>query len=324
MGQRVKDQLLQYMLSGEAEYVSGQQLAARIGCSRTAIWKAMEELKKEGFEIEAIRNKGYRLLNEHVKLYPARIQQLLSTNTFGRSVYVYDSVQSTQLLAHELAKEGAKEGTVVLAEEQTGGKGRMARPWHSAKGSGIWMSLLLRPTLPPQFTPQFTLLAAVAVTEAVQQVTGVSAEIKWPNDLLIDGKKTTGILTELQAEADRVDYIVMGIGINVHRTSFPPELSQIATCLEEHACEPVDRTKLVCKILEKLETYNALYMEVGFEPIRRLWEARSYTIGKEVTLKTSTTTRTGIAIGLDENGTLLARDKDGELFSIYTADIHTR
>ena len=213
--------------------MSGQALADIAGCSRTAVWKHIEELRKEGFEFEAVKKKGYRILKAPDRVSEDAIHQGLKSKIIGRVIDYKESVPSTQKIAHSLAQEGAVEGTTVVADEQTEGRGRLLRSWHSPKGTGIWMSIILKPQLPPQKAPQFTLIAAVAVVQAIEEVCGLSPEIKWPNDILLNGRKVTGILTELQAEADKINSIIIGIGMNVNQKAedFPEELRTIATSL---------------------------------------------------------------------------------------------
>ena len=197
------------LLDANGEAVSGQQLADRLGVSRTAIWKHMQALQEQGFAFETVKKKGYVLKGTPNVLTEQEIQSHLETKRFGRTMHVYDVVDSTQVIAQELARNGAPDGTIVVAEQQNAGKGRMARPWESKKGKGIWMTVIIRPDVPPHMAAQFTLVTAVAVTNAMKSMfKNFKPQIKWPNDLLINGKKCTGILTEMQAEADRVHHLL--------------------------------------------------------------------------------------------------------------------
>lgn len=318
-----KQTLLSLFMEQAGTFMSGQQIADQLGCSRTAIWKYIESLREDGFDIEAVRNKGYRIRNRpnSVKIYD--IQTGLETDAFGKKGYYYETVTSTQKIAHELAQNGEPEGSFVIAEQQQSGRGRLERPWYSPKGSGIWMSLILRPRLEPNQTPQLTLLTAVAVAQAIEQVTEVTPEIKWPNDILIRGKKCTGILTELQAESDRVKYMIIGIGINVNqeKEDFPKELETIATSLKIVSGTEVSRVKLVQEILKRHEKLYHLYINEGFLPVKLLWEGYSSTIGKTIVARTISGSIHGIAIGLTDEGVLLLEDEEGTLHKIYSADI---
>ena len=188
MQSTIRKQLLQVFSEADGEFVSGQTISDKLGCSRTAVWKHMEDLRNEGYELEAVRRLGYRIASKPDKVTANEIQLGLQTKHIGRTVYFEESVESTQYIAAKLAYEGAEEGTIVVAEEQTAGRGRLSRKWHSPKGTGIWMSIILRPSIPVHHAPQLTLLAAVSVAQAIEKCTGVNVGIKWPNDILIQGK----------------------------------------------------------------------------------------------------------------------------------------
>ncbi len=319
----IRKKLLEAFTNANGEFISGQKLADILNCSRTAVWKHIEELRNSGFEIEAVRRKGYRVVNKSEKVSENEIQLGLQTKKFGQVIRYLETVDSTQRAAVEFGQQGLPEGTLVIADEQTSGRGRLARSWHSPKHAGIWMSLILRPNVPPQQAPQFTLITAVAVVQAIEEVCGIQADIKWPNDILIAGKKITGILTEMQAEADKINFIVIGIGMNVNQKEedFPPELQEIATSLAIQTGKRHSRAALVQTILLKLEKYYELYLEKGFTPIKLLWESYSNSIGKEITARTITGSITGKALGISETGVLKLRDNQGNIHDIYSADI---
>ncbi|WP_175596752.1 biotin--[acetyl-CoA-carboxylase] ligase [Bacillus sp. MRMR6] len=317
-----KDMLDAFTNAGDT-YLSGQYIAEVIGCSRTAVWKHIEELRKEGFELEAVRRKGYRIVKTPEKITSDEIRLGLKTEFIGKDIYYEESVESTQKIAHRLAYEDAPEGTIVIAEEQVTGRGRMGRKWHSPKYTGIWMSVILRPKIPLTKAPQLTLLAAVAIVQAIEEHTNVTPEIKWPNDILIGGKKVTGILTELQAESDRINSVIIGIGINVNqrKEDFPVELREIATSLLIEKDETVSRAELIKGIFLKLEKLYTLYLEKGFNPIKLLWESYAVSIGKVITARTLNTTIVGFSLGITEDGVLLLKDHEGVTHHIYSADI---
>jgi BirA family biotin operon repressor/biotin-[acetyl-CoA-carboxylase] ligase len=312
------------LLSDSDEFLSGQTLSDELGCSRTAVWKHIEELRKAGYIVEAVQKKGYRIKQRPNNLHPGEIKRNLNTDRLGQNVHHQEEVTSTQEIAHRLAMEGAPEGTIVVAEQQTTGRGRLGRPWHSPKGSGIWMSIILRPTIPPQQAPQLTLMAAVSVVQGIQKVTDIKAQIKWPNDILINGKKIVGILTELQAEPDRINSVIMGIGINVNTPadSFPKELESIATSLKiENDGIDIDRSKLVRSILEEMEKLYGVYLEHGFAPIKLLWEGSAASLGKKIHVRTLSGELYGTAKGITEEGVLLLEDEEGNIHKVYSADI---
>ncbi|MDQ0213671.1 BirA family biotin operon repressor/biotin-[acetyl-CoA-carboxylase] ligase [Oikeobacillus pervagus] len=321
MQTNVRIQLLEAFSNANGEFISGQALAEIIGCSRTAVWKHIEDLRKEGFELEAVRKKGYRILHAPDKVTENEILIGLQTKRLGKQVHFVETVDSTQKEAHRISQDGCMEGTLVIAEEQTAGRGRMARNWHSPKYTGIWMSIILKPELPPYRAPQFTLIAAVAIVEAVEEITGIQPEIKWPNDLLIKGKKITGILTELQADADQIHALIIGIGMNVNQSEFPKEIEKIATSLAIEKGEKISRALLIQRILEKLEFYYEMYVEEGFYPIKQLWEKYAISIGKQIIARTINKEIKGKAIGITDDGVLKLKDENGVIHEIYSADI---
>jgi BirA family transcriptional regulator, biotin operon repressor / biotin---[acetyl-CoA-carboxylase] ligase len=320
---QLRKDLLDAFTNADGAYLSGQHIAELIGCSRTAVWKHIEELRKEGFELEAVRRKGYRIVKTPEKITADELRLGLTTKFIGKNVHYEESVESTQKIAHLLAYEDAPEGTVIIAEEQLSGRGRMDRKWHSPKYTGIWMSIILRPNIPLPKAPQLTLLAAVAIVQAIEDLTGLLPEIKWPNDILIKGKKVTGILTELEAEADRINSIIIGIGMNVNQTNddFPSELQQIATSLSLEKGEKVARADLIKGIFMNLEKLYLLYLEEGFLPIKLLWESYAISIGKNITARTLTHSIIGKAQGITDDGVLIIEDVQGKTHHVYSADI---
>lgn len=319
----VKDKFLLRLFEANGTPVSGQEMADELGVSRTAIWKYVKEFEQEGYEIGSIRKKGYYLISSPDLVTVSNIQKYLQTQRYGKTIHYMKTCTSTQYIAHDWAQKGAVDGTVIISEEQLEGKGRMARPWASRAEKGIWMSLILKPILTPQQAPQITLVAAVAIVRAVEEVTGLLVDIKWPNDLLINGKKVTGILTELQADPDQIKAVILGIGMNVNQSEadFPTELTDIATSLSIELGKEVNRAKLVAAMLKQLEYYIDLYVAQGFKPIKLLWESYATTIGKPVRAVILQETIEGTAIGITAEGMLELRLKDGTLRKIYSGDI---
>ncbi|UFJ42748.1 biotin--[acetyl-CoA-carboxylase] ligase [Brevibacillus humidisoli] len=319
----IKLQILKAFREHPEEFISGERLSELCNCSRTAVWKHIEELRQEGYQFEAVRRSGYRLLSAPDRIAPEEITVGLETDVIGQTVYTYDTVVSTQLLAHEAAGQGAGEGTLVIAEQQTGGKGRLGRPWHSPKHAGIWMSLIVKPDISLPRAPQITLLTAVAMARTIKMEAGLEADIKWPNDILIHGKKVCGILTELNAESDRINYLIIGIGVNVNTLveEYPPELRTIATSLRIEAGRKVRRASLIQTFCTEFEQLYREYLRLGFEPIRARWEAYSVTLGKQLTVRTLNETIEGRAVGLDADGILIVEDAKGVQHKVYSADI---
>lgn len=319
----IKHNILMHLMQAGTEAVSGQILADSLGVSRTAIWKQLQTLQQEGYVIESTR-KGYKLLAAPNKLVAATVIPLLTTKRLGQVWHHFDEVETTQLIAHDLVRENTPDGTVVVAESQTAGRGRMLRPWDSSQGKGIWMTAILRPDVPPHQAPQFTLVTAVSVVSAIKALyPNVNAQIKWPNDLLINGKKCTGILTEMIAEADRVQALLIGIGINVNQQmeDFPQELRTIATSLAIELGEELDRAALAAKVLAYLEQYADHYVQHGFSHIKALWEQHSATIGQQVKATTAREVIEGKAIAITESGVLEIQTAKGEIKGVYSADI---
>lgn len=320
---KLRKQLLDAFTNNKDEYLSGQYLAELIGCSRTAVWKHIEELRKEGFELEAVRRKGYRIVKTTENVSADEIRLGLKTEFLGQFIHYEESVPSTQKIAHRLAYDDAPEGTVVIAEEQVGGRGRMDRVWHSPKYTGIWMSMILRPKIPLPKAPQLTLLTAVAVVQAIEELTPLSPQIKWPNDILVNGKKVTGILTELQAEADRIISIIIGIGINVNQKleDYPEDLQSIATSLSIESGQQINRAALTRSVFHHLENLYKIYLEKGFFPIKLLWESYAISIGKTLTARTLSGNIHGKALGITDDGVLKIEDSEGTVHQVYSADI---
>ena len=323
MESHIRKKLLEAFAKAGDDYISGQKIAELTGTSRTAVWKHIESLKQDGYQVEAVRKKGYKLIGTPGKMTADTIRMALHSNTFGQDIYYFAQVDSTQKLANELANGGAKEGTIIVADEQTKGRGRLAREWYSPKYSGIWMSLICKPNIPIQQAPQLTLLTAVAVAQAIEEVAEVSPFIKWPNDILLNGKKVTGILTELQAEADRVHSIIIGIGMNVNQEQedFPDELQNKASSLRVEMGEIYPRERILASILKHFEVLYFRYMEDGFSHIKQLWESYAISVGKKITATTINDKIIGIALGITDEGVLLIKDDHGQIHSIYSADI---
>lgn len=319
-----KADILKMLAARDGDFVSGQELSERLGLSRTAIWKHIHDLCDAGYEIESVKKSGYRLNGKPNVLSDAEIQSGLETERFGRVVHYVESVKSTQEVAHRLAREGAEEGTIVVADEQTGGRGRLGRPWHSPKASGIWTSLILRPHIPPQQAPQLTLLAAVGVVKGIRTATGLECDIKWPNDILIHGKKLVGILTELQADPDQVHSVIVGMGINVNveKKDFPDELHDIATSLRIEAGAEINRSRVLQHILFQIEALYRDYLQDGFRFVKLLWESYALSLGNKVQARTLRGEISGRAMGLSESGFLILEDEEGKRHEISSADIH--
>ncbi|WP_315370990.1 biotin--[acetyl-CoA-carboxylase] ligase [Paenibacillus xylanexedens] len=317
------EDLLHMLLNAEGRFVSGEEISRNLSISRTAVWKHVNKLRDMGYEFEAVSRKGYRLVTKPDSIDATGLQLALDTTVFGRKAVLLASTLSTQGDVLKLAEQGQAEGAVVIAEEQTGGRGRFGRQWFSPPGKGIWMSVLLRPDLPLQHTPQLTLLTGVAVCRAVRVCSGADAGIKWPNDVLIDGRKVCGILLESTVEDHEVRYCIAGIGVDVNfdPEDYPEDLTTIATSLKMETGQSVDRTKLTAAILTELEQLYFLYQKEGFGVISALWEALSVSMNREITVTNPHGVIEGKAIGLDPSGALIVEKHDGEHTLIISGEI---
>ncbi|GAE04702.1 biotin--[acetyl-CoA-carboxylase] ligase [Paenibacillus sp. JCM 10914] len=315
--------LLEMFHEQSGQYLSGEEISRRLSISRSAVWKQINKLRAAGYEFEALPRLGYRLVDQPDKLQPQYLLDGMKSRTFGQVIHVMNTTTSTQEDARRLAEEGADGGTLVIAEEQTSGRGRMGRKFHSPRGKGIWMSLILKPKQPLHLTQQLTLLTGVAVCRAIMTCCNVKTDIKWPNDILYQGKKVCGILLESATEDERVRYCIAGIGIsaNLKETDFPENIRSVATSVRLAGGQTVDRTILIQTIMAEMEQLYELYNEQGLAPIAALWEALSGTVGREVEVRTSRDVTSGIATGLNHDGALLVRHPDGEVIPVYSGDI---
>nr|WP_238996476.1 biotin--[acetyl-CoA-carboxylase] ligase [Paenibacillus pinistramenti] len=305
------------------EYISGGEISRRLGISRTAVWKQINKLREAGYEFEAVSRKGYRLTGEPSRLAAFELMLAFKTSVLGRNLKLLPVTESTQDEVRMLAEQDAPEGTLVIAEEQTKGKGRMGRTWYSPPGNGLWMSLLLRPSLPLGSASQLTLMTAVAVCRAIRTVAKVDAGIKWPNDILIGGRKSCGILLESSGEDERIKYCIVGIGIDVNMQAdeLPDELASIMTSLRIEAGQIVDRAQLAGGIMNEMEKLYNLYLDEGFGPVAALWEALSVSLHKEVTVRMVNRELSGTAVSLDPSGALVIQLANGDTEKVFSGDV---
>lgn len=302
------------LLRESGENVSGQDLCEHFGISRTAVWKIMNQLKEEGYEIEAVQNKGYRLLNEPDLMTKDELESRTHTKYVGQTVYYSHEVDSTNTWAKRLAEEGAPNGTLTTAETQTAGKGRRGRVWKSPEGTSVSMSLLLYPDLEPAKAPMLTIVMGLAVVQGVQRALGVDTRIKWPNDAVLNGKKLCGILTEMSAQIDYINYVVIGTGINVNQTEFPEEIAEIATSLAIEMGHPVNRAKIVAAVLEAFEENYEKFLEAGdLSALQEAYEAVLANKDQPVRVLDPKEPFEGVALGITSTGELRVRKEDGTM-----------
>lgn len=294
------------MLRESDGYVSGQELCNKFGVSRTAIWKAINQLKDMGYEIEAVPNKGYHLVSAPDVMNEAEIKSLLHTEWAGQELFCFDEIDSTNTKAKELAEQGYPSGTLVVADRQIAGRGRRGRSWDSPAGIGIFMTLLLKPDINPNNASMLTLVTALATAQAIADVTGAEAKIKWPNDIVINGKKVCGILTEMSAQFDYINHIVIGIGINVHNESFPEEIRETASSLLLESGKRIHRADLIARFLERFEAGYAIFLQTeDLEGLMKDYNALLVNIQKQVRILDPKEPFEGKAIGITKRGELI-------------------
>lgn len=304
--------------------VSGAAIAKELGVSRAAVWNHIEQLRHQGYDIEASPHHGYILRATPKTLHPDDLLSRLEPNRIiGRDIRVYQSTNSTNDIIDKIARDGVAEGMVIFAESQTQGRGRLGRRWESPPGSGLWFSVLLRPRLPPQSATQLTVVTAVAVVRAIEQETGLRPQIKWPNDIVFGTRKAAGILIELRAELDRIRHVVLGIGLNVSvgKDQWPTDLRDIATSLQEWTDKPIDRPALATRLLIELDRAYVRLQEGDFHEIGDEWMRRCSTLGSHVRIHMGDRSIIGRAESLDEEGALLVRTSQGRLERIVGGDV---
>ncbi len=317
-------QILAALRSAGTGAVSGAELSQQLGVSRAAIWARIESLRGLGYEIEAGPHLGYRLRGSPDLLHAEDLLARLGPgHLVGRDIRVFQQTTSTNDVIEKLARDGVKEGVVVFAESQTTGRGRMGRKWMSPAGKGLWFSLLLRPDLRPQQATQLTVASAVALHQAILRTTGLSPEIKWPNDLLLRGRKVAGILTEMHAELDQITHLILGIGIDVNLSSadFPADLRRTATSLKVELGKPVPRPELAVAVLIAMDAAYARVLCGDFAALATEWEAHCSTVGAQVAIRAGERVIRGRAESLSEDGALLVRTEHGHLERVVGGDV---
>ncbi|MFH1798381.1 MAG: biotin--[acetyl-CoA-carboxylase] ligase [Candidatus Omnitrophota bacterium] len=312
----IEQNIISLLQKSNNRFISGEKISSVLGVSRAAVWKYIKKLREGGFRIEALPRRGYCLKLLPDKLYGHIVSSDLDTRVIGKkSIYHYEDIDSTNAKAYELADKGAEEGTVVFAETQSRGKGRMGRAWISPSG-GIYMSIVLRPRSEPSGIGAITLVSALAIARAIQDVRAVGCGIKWPNDILIEGKKVCGILTEIKAESDKIDFLILGIGINVNVDL--KKLPKTSTSLQ------ADRIRLVQCALKEIEKVYYQFLKQGFVSLRDECKALSCVIKKQVVIKDHARLTEGVVVDIDERGAMVVKTDDGALRHIFSGDVMFR
>jgi len=307
------------ILKRRPDYVSGEEISNHLRVSRQALWKHIQELKERGYDIVAVPHLGYRLVSIPDRLFPSEVNQHLNTKFMGRKIYYFDIVSSTMDIALQLGMKGAPEGTLVLAEAQTKGRGRLNRTWSSPKYKGIYLSLILRPKILPNQASLLTLVSAVSIVEAIKEIVDLDPKIKWPNDILVNNKKLGGILTELNAELDSIRFVIVGIGLNVNNDK--KTLLEGSTSLKEQKKENINRIELLQEILRKIEANYLTFQEKESQTIVEKWRQFSITLGKRVRVACQKERLEGEAIDIDLDGGLLVRKDSGLIEKVMAGDV---
>ena len=308
----------------EKGFVSGEEISKEHGLSRTAIWKHIKALREDGYEIESRTKKGYMLISRPDNIDFDQMQKDLQTSIIGKEMFYYESLESTNTRAKEIAFQ-AKEGSLVIAEEQTSGKGRMGRVWSSPKNKGIYMSVILKPNTDPVNVARLTLLGAAAINLALKDI-GIKSEIKWPNDVVINGKKVAGVLTEMHSELGVINYVILGIGINANLNldQIPEDLKEKATSLKAIKGEKIDRRELFVRLVTRIDELYKEFIQTGeINGTIQICKDNSAVIGKEIHVHQGKEKRQGRAIELNKNGELLVEFETG-VENLFSGEISIR
>jgi BirA family biotin operon repressor/biotin-[acetyl-CoA-carboxylase] ligase len=302
--------------------ISGARIAREIGVSRSTVWRWVERLRELGVRVKGQQSAGYFLEKVPDILTPDLLRKRMKGKLFGKRVYHFFKTDSTNRVAMELGYAGEPEGAVILAEEQTAGRGRSGRSWHSERGAGLYVTLLLRPRLSPVQAPLLTMLAGLSAHSAIQAQTGLSAELKWPNDILMEGKKVGGILTEMHAEPTQVRFVIVGIGINTNQEKFPGDIASVATSLRKESGRTHSRLELLVRLLNEFESdYNRFLREGARYVVDRFERVSSFASGKRVRVETGFETYFGTTAGLTSDGLLQVKREEGPVTMVVAGDV---
>jgi BirA family biotin operon repressor/biotin-[acetyl-CoA-carboxylase] ligase len=317
------EEILRLLREHSSGFLSGEEISRRLKVTRTAIWKRVEQLRSLGYEIKATPRAGYRLIRSPDLLIPSEVNPLLETKWIGKTIHFFETVDSTNTKAYELALRGAREGEVVLAESQKKGRGRLGRQWFSPSFSNLYLSVILRPKIPPHQASLITLMAAVATADALRKFSGLDPRIKWPNDVLLNDRKVAGLLNEIHSEADRIHFVILGIGINLNMDAsmVSKEIRSRATSLKKEMGQTISRKEFLKTLLGELETWYEVFLEEGGTTILKAWRDRAQIQGKQVNVTSFGETLRGVAIDVDSDGALILETETGERKRVVAGDV---
>jgi len=319
------DAILELLRENPSAFLSGEEISRRLKVTRTAVWKRMKHLRALGYEIEASTRSGYRLLQSPDLLTPTEVNPILKTKWIGRTIHYFHTIDSTNSKAYELALGGAQEGEAVIAESQEKGRGRLARHWFSPPFSNLYLSVILRPPIPPHQASLITLMAAVATADAIKNFSGLRPLIKWPNDILLKDRKVAGLLNEIHSEADRIHFVILGIGVNlnVDGKMFPKEIRAVATSLKSEMGQTISRKAFLQFLLQELEGWYSVFMKEGGDAILKAWKDRAHIKGRQVKVASFGETLVGVAVDVDSDGALILKTEEGQK-RIVAGDVEYR
>jgi BirA family transcriptional regulator, biotin operon repressor / biotin---[acetyl-CoA-carboxylase] ligase len=317
------EKILQLLRDHPSLFLSGEEISRRLSISRTAVWKRVGNLRRLGYEIEASTHTGYRLVRSPDLLTPSEVSPLLSTKWLGRVIHHFYTIDSTNSKAYQLALEGAEEGEVVIAESQEKGRGRLGRQWFSPPFLNLYLSVILRPRIPPHQASLITFMAAVATADAIQKFSGLRPLVKWPNDILIKDRKVAGLLNELHSETDRIHFVILGMGVNLNMNEkmFPREFRKGATSLKKEMGQTISRKVFLQSLLQELEGWYALFLKEGGNTILEAWRNRAKIEGRPVKVTLHGETLLGVAVNVDSDGALILEAENGERKRVVAGDV---
>ncbi len=319
-----RDKILSALYSSSGEWVSGEEISRDLGISRTAVWKNVNILRESGYIIESSNKLGHKLTSSGNRLSEFEIRRGLDTSVFGRNgIHIFETTGSTNVEAFRLATAGAPEGSIVLAEKQESGKGRLGRHWSSPSGKNICISIIMRPEIPTFFAPRLTIVAAVALSDTLVETGVPEHRIKWPNDILVNDRKLSGILTEMKGDTDSIEFIITGIGINVNSSveDYPPELRDTVTSIAMILKHDTERNSLIRSLLSNFEKYYNLFLSSGFSEILSIWKERAGIIGRDVNVQHFNEKFSGRVIDVNSDGNLII-DAGGIVRIVNSGDIN--